>query len=716
LTDSYGAALLYDHFDTDGFLDPSLWYFQTNSGGSGWSISESILAISSGTTAGGGAWVHSKQEFMPGDETLTLEIRAKVSAADGGYWGLYKDGGGVAGFSVDYNTGDLIMSTRNTVDVSRLVVTDIDVTTWHIYRIEISGSVAKFFVDGELQATQTENVPQYKLMVIRLDRVSQGQNQILSVDYAQINTDTSTPIDTPTPTSTSTPNTTPSPDGVVKIYLPAVVNQRETISFSEIAPDENGQVQVRTPDGDMVNFQLVSESGGFVTEASGTTIADSWGVTLIVIDSSGEHLPTITSVPTASIMSSGETNLITNQDNSLYEVLMHHQPVSGVLVDDATNVNIEHLKQLPAKLETWEQTHLELETFSKTASWVTGFISMYDDPLEETLSAFGDHVLIKFGLHKFDFWNGVASFLHTDPAQKHIILTNTDLQIAIDLGSDPDFFTTGIIFGQVVDKITKVGIEGATVRLDSNPSYTTTTLYNGWYQLEGVSKGQHVVEAMKLGFDNGRWVSARGDVSVSPANTIVVPSINLDADNDLHELVSNGNLETGTAYPWRVYRAIRLDQPFIVDERPRLPVSMYALKLGALDTQYISYEEFTSRYVRMYISDGTSSAILSYIYRLEVVSGDGSNENDLFTTEICYLDLTEVCVPIKSYTPANQTNNSWITEHVDLYSLSDPDLSTFPADRPIWLKFTSSPATTHNAITTLYVDDVSILLGEETTE
>jgi hypothetical protein len=183
------ATLLYDHFDTDGYLNPDLWYFQTNGNGS-WSISDSILVISGGTVNGAGGWVHSQQQFTPGAETLSLETRIAVSAADGGYWGFFEnDGGGTSSvaFSVDPSNGDLRAQVYvDSGDVSRVAIPGIDVTAWHTYRIEIVGSTANFYVDDVLKVTHTENVPQGKAMHIRLDRCSWGQNQTSSTDYVKL--------------------------------------------------------------------------------------------------------------------------------------------------------------------------------------------------------------------------------------------------------------------------------------------------------------------------------------------------------------------------------------------------------------------------------------------------------------------------------------------------------------------------------------------------
>jgi len=146
--------LLYDHFDINGYLNPSLWQWSTNSSGSGWTITNSLLNIDGGMTNGGGGLVLSQQLFTPNTDTLSLQIRARVNYADGGDWGLWGDGGESAAlFALTIWATCKPRCIPIRARLRQITVPGIDVTTWHTYRIEMTGSTARFYVDGALKAT-----------------------------------------------------------------------------------------------------------------------------------------------------------------------------------------------------------------------------------------------------------------------------------------------------------------------------------------------------------------------------------------------------------------------------------------------------------------------------------------------------------------------------------------------------------------------------------
>jgi formylglycine-generating enzyme required for sulfatase activity/alpha-tubulin suppressor-like RCC1 family protein len=495
-----------------------------------------------------------------------------------------------------------------------------------------------------------------------------------------------------------------------RVFLPIVTRTRmvSPIFVGETQPDENGHVEVGLPDGNTAVFQLLSESGGVITDANVTTIADDWGVTLIVVDVDSEYLPTILSVPYDSLVNSIATKLMSNLEIEPHEVPVRRPPVTGVLVDDQTSVRIDHLMELPANMDSWEFIHTRLEKILEYYPWLTLVFAGFGKIAEEAVVEFGEHFLIEISLDIVGFWEDISNWLHTNPAQQHIFVVNREIGIAIDLGCDTDIATTGILFGQVVDEFTNVGIKNATVRLNSDPNYTITTLYNGWYQIEGISGGEHTLEVMKDGYNNGAWIRTNEDVLVEPKQMVLAPTLKLDSDDDLHEVVINGDFETGTEYPWRIYRPdLGFDLPLIVDERPRLPDSMYSLKLGNANFN----ESLTSRYAVMFIPQGTVSADFSFKLRSEVDSGDGAFVNDILTIDLCYYKYKEICKTIKEYSTEYLVVNNWYTEIVDLFAISDPDLQAFAPDKPFWLQFTSSPGTSGEVDTTWYVDDVSIMLG-----
>jgi hypothetical protein len=178
---------LYDVFNGT-LMDTNTWQFGSNSSGSSYSVNSGYLEINSGTSSGGGAWVDSTGEFTFGPETLILRTKSKVTAADGGYWGFWGENhDGYLAFSVT-PAGELqaFTSGSNEDPVTYTTITGVDPTTFHQYKIIATNDSAKFYVDGVLIVTYTENLPINKPMRIRLDRVSWGQNQTISVDYVEL--------------------------------------------------------------------------------------------------------------------------------------------------------------------------------------------------------------------------------------------------------------------------------------------------------------------------------------------------------------------------------------------------------------------------------------------------------------------------------------------------------------------------------------------------
>lgn len=185
--------LLIDNFE-GSTLNTTLWSFNTNSSGSSYNVSSGSLNISSGTTVGGGAWVLSKKTFNSNVSPLTLEVRTKVSVADGGGWGFLGNNGQSG--AIFWYDSDLMAQVYNiSGGVQQVAIPGIDITAWHTYRIEIEGSTARFFVDEVLKVTHTSNVPSGEAMYVRLDRISWGQNRTLSVDYVHLTDEVVTPPD-----------------------------------------------------------------------------------------------------------------------------------------------------------------------------------------------------------------------------------------------------------------------------------------------------------------------------------------------------------------------------------------------------------------------------------------------------------------------------------------------------------------------------------------
>jgi hypothetical protein len=492
------------------------------------------------------------------------------------------------------------------------------------------------------------------------------------------------------------------------IYLPLVTSNSGQLLVAETESDADGQVYVGLPDGQTAVFRLVGEVRQPIAGTHVTAIADSWGVTLIAVDDQGRYLPSLTSTPAVSLTLQSSTILAPAAGGQ--EIELHRPTVDGILVDDQSSLHEDHLRQLPANSDLWENEHTTYHAFFEVAPWCSAFVVGLFGKMAEELA---HHLVIEFlvGETSPGLWENVTDYLHVNPAQEHLILLNEEQGVAIAL--DPDTSATGILFGQVVDGFTNVGVSGATVRLASDPGYATTTLYNGWYQLEGVPAGAQAVEAQASGYDGGAWVSG-SPVTVDAGQATLAPAVELDSDSLGHEILLNGDFETGTAYPWSGWKDLFwADDAFIVDERPRFsPDSLYSLKLGGYSGEDVR-EQFSSQV--MFMPAGTTGATLSYVYRIETTGSSGPE--DYFYVDVCrYEYLKSICTgdllggpTVREYSSADQTDDTWVQESIDLFGIAEPDWNNLP--RPFWLRFRSVPSS-QDPVSTWYVDDVSVQVQE----
>ncbi|MEM7131540.1 MAG: Ig-like domain-containing protein [Chloroflexota bacterium] len=193
------TILLTDEFSGTS-LNTSLWTFFTNGNGSQ-SVSGGEIQIFGGTIAGGGAGIDSNQTFTQllydgTVERLVLETRIKVNINNGGDWGFVgPNNNGGAGFT-HQPTGGLRarFQLRDGFPTTYYELPAIDSTAYHIYRVEAELNETRYYLDNVLVATHPEGIPADNAMLVRLGRVSLGQNEVTTVDSVQL---TSIPISYP---------------------------------------------------------------------------------------------------------------------------------------------------------------------------------------------------------------------------------------------------------------------------------------------------------------------------------------------------------------------------------------------------------------------------------------------------------------------------------------------------------------------------------------
>jgi YVTN family beta-propeller protein len=218
--------LIYDDFDIDfdgdgqADLDTSVWEFHTHSVNNAYyEMQDGVIEVHSGVVSGSGGHIQSLDVFTPGDDVLIFETLAREDFNGGGYhsiwgfWGPNHDGTAFLGF--DYH-GTLRASFRASNQEPGIYVEftniAIDPEDWHVYKIELSNAYAKFYLDGHLLHTETQNNPQYKDLYLWAGRDSRGIDNSAYFDYVTLKS---------TPRFVSVPEPTPIPEDYrLYAYIP----------------------------------------------------------------------------------------------------------------------------------------------------------------------------------------------------------------------------------------------------------------------------------------------------------------------------------------------------------------------------------------------------------------------------------------------------------------------------------------------------------------
>ena len=502
------------------------------------------------------------------------------------------------------------------------------------------------------------------------------------------------------PVSNSPAATAGSSNPTYQVLLPAVYQDYVFRVYAETVSDGNGQLSVAMPDGRTALFQLVGEDGEPGAGVPVTSIADYTGISLVTAQVTDTYMMAITFVPVVSLtwqtQALGETP---------YPIGLNPRTLDGVLVeDDEVRVNLEHLRSLPPDMQDWQYEHMTYEAFFEWAPRVDIVATFFTKGALEAWKAVKVEVFTTAAFPSLS--QLVTDVLHPDPAQVHLFLVDQARTQALDLGPETGA-NTSVVFGQIVDSFSGRGIEGANVQVEGGSPVTAVTLRNGWFQIEALPAGHFRLRAQASGY-NGGGVWAYGEYfDVGVEETVRAPSLALDSDSLYHELMFNGDFETGTAFPWHGERShLPTDKNFIVNG-PSASGS-YAFKLGGFAGEDWR-EAFYSP--RMFMPAGTVGAMLTFQYRIDAV-GTGEYE-DAFMVDVCRIErLSSICTgdlfggpTVKVYTNADDTGGQWVSESIDLLALEEPDWDHLP--RRFWLRFRAIPSA-QDPVTTMYIDHVSI--------
>lgn len=194
-------VLLDDDFDSN-LLNSAVWSSGGCCGG-GVTINNGIVEIDGGTQSGGGYAITTLTSFpIDANTILTLELRAFNTDPNGGlfmFWKQQANQWKAVGFRTK-SPGTFNATARASFDgplQQTELVLNVDITQWHIYRVEYQIDVARYYVDGILVAEITSNIPQVSDIPVSFS----GQNRLntqstLNVDWVKV---TSSPIITNNP-------------------------------------------------------------------------------------------------------------------------------------------------------------------------------------------------------------------------------------------------------------------------------------------------------------------------------------------------------------------------------------------------------------------------------------------------------------------------------------------------------------------------------------
>lgn len=164
----------------DGAAEP-------NSGGNyNWTLVGTDHASSDGNILtintvgkGGVACYYTQAPDVNFDNGFTLEFRAKVIAIEGDWMGVEIRDGTQSEAALFYFFADRVQ--LNSYGATEYLMNTTD--KFHIYRITVSGTTIKLYVDGIRRITDTVSASASDLVIFGDARTATGKNQNVQIDY-----------------------------------------------------------------------------------------------------------------------------------------------------------------------------------------------------------------------------------------------------------------------------------------------------------------------------------------------------------------------------------------------------------------------------------------------------------------------------------------------------------------------------------------------------
>ena len=187
---SDGSTILFEDDFENPELNANLWDFLSYPGNASYVISDGSVHIQSGISSdehSSAGDLRSNPGFYPETAMLVFSARLRLDDVHMSSWGLLRqDEQGSIGFSSTSDDQFVVVVSPAVTDFQKFTIEGIDLTTWHIYRIELTTSQVSFYVDDGLVATADISLVADELWGIHLDSATNDSNQITIIDYVRL--------------------------------------------------------------------------------------------------------------------------------------------------------------------------------------------------------------------------------------------------------------------------------------------------------------------------------------------------------------------------------------------------------------------------------------------------------------------------------------------------------------------------------------------------
>ncbi len=178
-----GQELIIDDFNT-GVLNSSIWTWGPNSQQATYYFDQGKLYITGGITPGGGGTIKSNDSYIYGTDILVFETRVRLYSDYYAHWGFWANNHDGLVLFQQHPEGLMVAFRKNNqtppVNIS---IPGVDLSVWHDYKLKLHNSYVEVYIDGELLAVQTSDLPIGKPLLVWFSQTSDGTSYTQAVDY-----------------------------------------------------------------------------------------------------------------------------------------------------------------------------------------------------------------------------------------------------------------------------------------------------------------------------------------------------------------------------------------------------------------------------------------------------------------------------------------------------------------------------------------------------